>query len=102
MFIWVPRFVEEVKGRRGLFEVKDSLGKKLIDEGLAQDPQLGAAALDPITDEPAVRKVVRKRRTKKVSEESVEAPEESKPAEAPEELKPAEADLLDNVPADES
>ena len=91
MFIWVPRFVEEVKGRRGLFEVKDSLGKKLIDQGLAQDPQLGAAALDPITDEPAVRKVVKKRKTKKVEEESVETVQEDSPA---------ETELFDDVPAD--
>lgn len=91
MYIWVPKFVDEVKGRRGLFEVDDKLGQKLLDAGLAQDPKDGAAALDPISDEKAVRKVVKKRRKKVVEEESVETEEA-----------PAEADLLADVPADDS
>ena len=92
MFIWVPKYVEEVKGRRGLFEVDEKLGKKLIDAGLAQDPRDGAAALDAISDEKAVvNKVVKRRKKKVVSEDDVQVEE---PAQ--------EADLLADVPADDS
>lgn len=99
MFIWVPRFVDEVKGRRGLFEVDDKLGQKLLDAGLAQDPKDGAAALDPISNEKAVKKVVKKRRKKVVAEDEVQT-EEAAPVASQE--APAEPDLLADVPADDS
>lgn len=98
MFIWVPKFVEEVKGRRGLFEVDDKLGQKLIDAGVAQDPRIGAAGLDPISDERAVvKKVVRKRKTKVVDEAPKEKVKEPVQVE-----ESAEPELSLDAPADDS
>ena len=96
MFIWVPKFCDEVKGRRGLFEVTEKLGQKLLDAGLAQDPRDGAAALEPISDEKAeVKKVIKKRKKKVVEEDDVTIEDAPQAA-------PAEADLLADVPADDS
>ena len=91
MFIWVPRKLDELKGRRGLFEVEESVGKKLIEQGLAQDPKVGAAKLEPISDEPAKRKVS-KRKKKVVTEDDVEAKADSDTL--------SEQELFSDVPAD--
>ena len=73
MWIWAPNKLDELKGRRGLFEVPEKLGQKLLDAGLVQKPSDGANKLRPISDEEPVRKVVRKRKTKEVSEDDIES-----------------------------
>lgn len=75
MWIWAPNRLEELKGRRGLFEVPEKVGKKLLDAGLVQLPSEGANKLRPISDDEPVRKVVKKRKTKEVSEEEIETTE---------------------------
>lgn len=73
MWIWAPNKLTELKGRRGLFEVPEKLGRKLLDAGLVQLPSEGANKLRPISDEPPKQKVIRKRKTKEVSEDDIES-----------------------------
>ena len=75
VWIWAPNKLEELKGRRGLFEVPEKIGKKLLDAGLVQLPSEGANKLRPISDDEPVRKVVRKRKAKVVEEEEIETTE---------------------------
>ena len=75
MWIWAPNKLSELKGRRGLFEVSETVGRKLLDAGLVQLPSEGANKLRPISDDEPVRKVIRKRKTKEVSEENIESTE---------------------------
>jgi hypothetical protein len=88
MWIWVPGYVAEVKNRRGLFEVDDKLGQKLLDKGLAEDPRNGAAHLSPISNERLTEKVVKKRTKKVVEPETVEEVKEPEAEEASESEKP--------------
>ncbi len=75
MWIWAPNRLDELKGRRGLFEVPEKLGKKLVEAGLVQLPSEGANKLRPISDDAPVKKVVKKRKTKEVVEEDIETSE---------------------------
>ena len=56
MWIWAPWKLDELKNRRGLFEVERKLGEKLLKEGLVENPGLGANKLTKVTDDPAPRK----------------------------------------------
>ena len=49
MYIWVPRFIEALKNRRGLFQVRRELAETLLEQGLVQHPD--EEILEPITDE---------------------------------------------------
>ena len=62
--VWVPYKLDELKGRRGLFQVETKLAEKLLKEGLVQDPSVGAAKLTKITDEPPKRKAPKKKEPK--------------------------------------
>jgi hypothetical protein len=74
--VWAPYKLDELKGRRGLFQVQTKLADKLLAEGLIEDPAVGANKLTPITDDAPKRKAPPKKKepkTKKVVE-----PEETK------------------------
>ncbi len=66
--VWVPYKLEELKGRRGLFQVETKLAEKLMKQGLVQDPAVGANALTPITDEAPKRKAPKEPKAKETKE----------------------------------
>ena len=55
LWVWSPYKLEELKNRRGLFQVETKLAEKLLKEGLVEDPGMGASKLTAITDKPAPR-----------------------------------------------
>lgn len=72
MYIWAPWKLEELKNRRGLFEVDKKLGEKLLKEGLVEDPKIGANKLTKVTDDPAPRKKPRKKKSDSVENKAIE------------------------------
>lgn len=70
MYIWAPWKLEELKNRRGLFDVEKKLAEKLLKEGLVEDPKIGANKLTKVTDAPAPRKAPKPKKKKLDSDET--------------------------------
>lgn len=72
MYIWAPWKLEELKNRRGLFEVENKLGEKLLKDGLVEDPKIGGNRLTKVTDDPAPRKKTRKKKAESAENKAIE------------------------------
>lgn len=72
MYIWAPWKLEELKNRRGLFEVDRKLGEKLMKEGLVENPAIGANKLTKVTDDAAPRKKPRKKKPESEENKAIE------------------------------
>lgn len=86
--VWVPYKLDELKGRRGLFQVETKLAEKLLKEGLVEDPAVGANKLTPVTDDAPKRKAAPKK--KETKEKKVIEPKETKVTE------PAQGKIIDD------
>lgn len=71
LWVWSPYKLEELKNRRGLFQVETKLAEKLLKEGLVQDPGVGATKLSAITDKPAPRAKKKAKKEDKALEPSI-------------------------------